>query len=121
MKEKLTVIMLTHKGFKEWVKNNYGDTVGYGLWNHSLKSDLILSIIQKWLRDVFNIHVNPIPNFKTKIGEYHLGIVFINDEGKIDTILIKDNTDDKFSKLSYFDTHEEALEKGLFEALKLIK
>ena len=76
------------------------------------------SLLQKWLREEHNISVNPIPNFKTKLNQYHLGIVFI-DKGVVDSTIIR--IDDAYKTIILFDSYEEALEKGLQEALKLIK
>ena len=76
------------------------------------------SLLQKWLREVYNISVNPIPNFKTNLNQYHLGIVFIN-KGVVDATIIK--SDAAYKTTVLFDSYEEALEKGLQEALKLIK
>ena len=63
-------------------------------------------LLQKWLRVEHNIHVYVVPNnTKRPEGNYEV-CVYSNNE-----------------KLYYhfgFDTYEEALEKGLFEALKLI-
>lgn len=76
------------------------------------------SLLQRWLREVHNIHVNCIPNFKTTWSQYHLGIVFKNNENKVDMIIIKEDTSTVINKL--FNTYEEALEVGLQEGLKLI-
>lgn len=67
------------------------------------------SLLQKWLREKHDIHVNPIPNFKTTWNQYHLGIVYKNKESKVDIEVIKDNKD--FNKL--FESYEEVLEVGL--------
>ncbi len=76
------------------------------------------SLLQKWLREEHNISVNPIPNFKTKVNQYHIGIVFIN-KGVVDSTIMR--IDDVYKTIVLFDSYEEALEKGLQEALKLIK
>lgn len=74
------------------------------------------SVLQKWLREKHNIHVNPISNFTTRFGDYNLEIIFIN-KNIIDSIVFREPEKLK----SFFDSYEEALEKGLQEALKLIK
>jgi len=64
--------------------------------------------LQKWLREVHELeviseHMEDTPKYKVKV--YH-----IRKEGKV-TLKFRVN----------FDSYEEALEKGLFVALKLIK
>lgn len=66
------------------------------------------SLLQKWLREKHNIHVNV---------SYDLTFTFkINGD-------LKGNPYIKYSEISDFwgRTYEEALEKGLQEALKMIK
>lgn len=75
------------------------------------------SLLQKWLRKKYNIHANPIPNFQTDWGQYHLGIVFKNNKSQVDMMILED--EDGRNKL--FDSYEQALEKGLIAALKLIE
>lgn len=66
------------------------------------------SLLQKWLREVHNIHVAPLPSYN-KFGQYTCEVVFkIGD--------IQDSI-----QLDYYDSYEEALEIGLQVALKLIK
>jgi hypothetical protein len=64
------------------------------------------SLLQKWLREVHNIDVWAVP-FKN-----------IDDKKVYDWV----SDEEIYSKTEIgYDTHEEALEKGLYEALKLIK
>lgn len=69
------------------------------------------SLLQKWLRDVHNIDVIPTISKSHKIKRYCFPkgdvIIYENDKS-FDTVY------------KYFDTYEEALEKGLQQALKLI-
>jgi len=77
-----------------------------------LKYDITLaptqSLLQKWLREVHNIHVIPIPyNISSKEIVYRNRIVYF-----------KDNMEqNKYIGLGIF---EQSLEVGLQEALKLI-
>lgn len=76
------------------------------------------SLLQKWLRDVHNIHcfadcVNGIGSRKGWF--FDAQIPFTNKHLFPHSILIDDNN----NTITY-DTYEEALEKGLQEALKMI-
>lgn len=59
------------------------------------------SLLQKWLREVHNLHVWCIPNNEPTIAKGYLS--FLNGKFILDS------------------SYEEALEAGLLEALKLIK
>jgi hypothetical protein len=63
------------------------------------------SLLQKWLRDIHNIHVEILYEYKKENSSYDLNVEF---EGI-----------SKFYK-SLYNTYEEALEIGLQEGLKLI-
>lgn len=79
----------------------------------SFNPRLIQSLLQKWLREVHNLHPVIIPYFGS---EY-------NDEGIEAWELrnIKDlKTEKTFPFQFRYDTYEEALEEALFEGLKLI-
>ncbi len=73
------------------------------------------SIMQKWLREVHNIHVNPIPYREStvpgnnEITGYYVGGIY-NKMGK-EIGYIGD---------SNFATYEDALERGLLKGLSLI-
>lgn len=106
---------------KGWVTNREGGMC-FGCKLDNIKyfesyTVISQSLLQKWFREKHKIFVNPIPNFKNNVGEHHLGIVFINKEEKVDTIILKN--DDKLNKI--FSNYEEALEEGLYQALKLIE
>jgi len=79
--------------------------------------------LQKWLRDNHNIDCQPICSYKKEDGrKYNLGIVYINENREVDTMLLKvPSLIDRFELLERFDSYEKALEKGLPEALRLIK
>lgn len=79
------------------------------------------SLLQKWLREKHAISINPIPNYKTKWNQYHIGIVFKNSKGEVDSIILKEMTKQNYEVNKLFDSYEQALEAGLQEALKLIK
>lgn len=95
-------------------------------WNNDTKysdyySRPTQSLLQKWLRDIHNIDVQPVCNYHYKLGkQYYLGIIFTNTDKKVDTIIIKET--DKFLDTinRHYNSYEEALEKGLQEALKVI-
>lgn len=70
------------------------------------------SLLQRWLREVHSIHVNPIPykNYPdNEITGYYCGEI-CNTHGE--SLYPGDDN---------YNTYEEALETGLYEALKLIK
>jgi len=73
------------------------------------------SLLQKWLRDVHNIHVfiGRRPNIK-KWDSHAYSLSLSGKE------YVKERTMEKFRQQPLFDTYEEALESGLQEALKLI-
>lgn len=82
------------------------------------------SLLQRWLREVHNIRVfvtfETIDNSETA---WIWNITKDNLEGKgrkKDTWDFYD-TYNSFSKMSWFNIYEQALEVGLFEALRLIK
>jgi len=111
-----TAKLAKEKGF-DLISNNPAVTahnVGkrVTLTGHNLPPQSVLS---RWLREKHNIHVNPISNFTARFGDYNLEIVSIN-KGVVNSIIFRE----KGRLKSFFDSHEEALEKGLQEALKLI-
>lgn len=93
------------KNFKiECAKGNYNPID----WNSSKFKDVCLSaptqsLLQKWLRDVHNIHiiVSPLKDKTFKV-EYSKDLNY-------------------WSKHDLFKTYEKALEKGLYQVLKLIE
>lgn len=70
------------------------------------------SLLQKWLREVHNIHfeIKPIFDVPDNLKPYHISILK-NPSGK----------GFEFKIVGTFDTYEETLEIGLQKALKLIK
>ena len=72
--------------------------------------------LQKWLRDEHRMDVQPICTYK-QFRFYHLGIIFINENNQVDTIILKD---EGMPTKELFNSYELALESGLTEALKLI-
>jgi hypothetical protein len=86
---------------------------------------VLQSSLQKWLREEHNIDISIIVNYSHyKDGEitgkktYRVGVIYIDDD-LIETFFIRPKDDD-FNFIE-FNTYEEALEEGLYEALKLIK
>lgn len=65
--------------------------------------------LQKWLMDTYDIYVNSYPY---QIPELYFGSDIIKFNGI---------TLDLLNQTLHDETYEQALEKGLFEALKLIK
>ncbi len=115
MKEQLitfeTAKLAKEKGFKEMVANHYTTELvmpkktilGASTNGEEDKvSAPTQSLLQKWLREEHNIHIESALTFGLRYSfKVYKGI----DVGM--------NTD--------VDTYEEALEKGLYEALKLIE
>lgn len=114
-----TAVLAKEKGFNE--KCNFFFNAG-SRWK--LQEDNILrqcdeediiecpsqSLLQKWLREVHNIHVNCYPWYSPQIKDIAYSYT-IGKKGEGTLI----NNDEEFK------TYEQALEKGLEEGLKLIK
>ncbi len=86
---------------------NFNDPEEQAMWNIQLSSAPTQSLLQKWLREVHNIHII----VKAKLVDrpqrlYTLEVYNYSIDLDIDDI---------------FDTYELALEEGLKKALKLIK
>lgn len=101
------------------------------------------SLLQKWLRDEYDIHIHTARENYFQISEYkyYYNVICRGKKsdilGSVDTFSnlmaecsqnVEGNylNDEKFFKLIFergyaFDSYEEALEDGLFEALKLIE
>lgn len=79
---------------------------------------------QKWLREKHNIHVNTVISYNSEGYIYFVSITkFYNDTLKIKWVQDKELMDLEKLGLSankIFNTYEQALEEGLYEALKLI-
>jgi hypothetical protein len=128
MKEQLisfeTAVLAKERGFNEPSKNwyNFSGLLIEGMSNtynpsNSKKfpsySVVSQSLLQKWLRDVHEIHVQPIfQGWADSHYSYHCKVHFI-----------KDGIWEYFLPTKSKDTliYEEALEIGLQQALKLIK
>ena len=69
------------------------------------------SLLQRWLREVHNIHfeIKPIFDVKDNLKPYHISVIK-NPSGK----------DFEYEIVGSLDTYEEALEIGLYQALLLI-
>ena len=74
------------------------------------------SYLQRWLREVHRMDIQPICTYK-QIRFYHLGIVFINDKNQVDTIILKD---EGMQTNELFNSYEEALDIGLEKGLDLL-
>ena len=109
MKEQLTDELERLIGFTAWVKKNYGYSVGGGLWKHSLQYELILAILQKWLREEHNMII------LITVSDHPKGKVFSFEINENYSRIVR-----SFNEGDWKETYEEALEKGLYEALKLI-
>lgn len=110
-----TAKLAKEKGFDELccysfeTENNFYETVK--LWRNSEDSTeyavCTQSLLQKWLREEHNIHVE---------------ISFIYDDETFCLILFHKKENIWFDpEIGYYHTYEEALEAGLKKALELIK
>lgn len=72
------------------------------------------ALLQKWLREVYNLHIQL--HYDPAINKWEYRIYVLNE-------YIYDTTNNKvfFNADLNFNTYEEALEQGLIEGLKLIK
>jgi len=115
-----TAKLAKEKGFKGVFSNkSYSPDGKKGDWVHdydfnarpsvgAYKNQITVctqTILQKWLRDEYNILVFPYLNIQEK--DYFYCSIFVKNSDRLQT--------------GDFDTYEEALENGLLEALKLIK
>ena len=74
------------------------------------------SLVQQWLREEHNLHVLPYIMTALQLKDYTFTIIRPREKGIMgcDELLTRENS------LIRFDRYEEALERGLQEALKLI-
>ena len=134
MKEQLvnfeTAKLAKEKGFDEEVRDSYHKVEGWlhdndypDTWNSlGAVSAPTQSLLQKWLRDTHSIEVQPMCCYHYQLRkQYHLGIMFINKENKVHTMIINETDKSLDTVNRYYSSYEEALEEGLYEALKLIK
>ena len=112
-KEKKFDLITRHSYNPQGTESTYNYLV-----NHPNCSDMFprppQSLLQKWLREEHKIHINVFPVFEFRVQgwTFKTASIFVNPEDK-SLPLLQDN--------GFFKTYEEALEAGLFEALKLIK
>ena len=126
MKEQLisfeTAKLAKYKGFNELVDSVYNivgvisnniNNKNQDWENNEIYSAPTQSLLQKWLREIKNIHIYIIPYFGT---EYDEGV-----QGW--ELLTLQHLDTEISKpiRIRFETYEEALEKGLQEVLQIIE
>lgn len=98
--------------FKVNANKENEDNFGYGLtWSAPTQS-----LLQKWLRDEHDLWVEVTINTYPRPNNICTSI-YLFKEGGVKEAIYPYQTDG----LSHSLTYEEALEKGLFEALKLIK
>lgn len=94
-----------HKLNGEYYEKNYHAGFGYSSNTEDTSiSAPTQSILQKWLREVYNIHIMIDPDLEN--NRYWFNIVTLNKSG------IQDD--------NFYLTYEEALESGLQRALNLI-
>ena len=106
MKEQL-IELANEKKFTPQRKYIFGRDMDYYLW---------MCELQKWLRDEYGIYATVIPD-----KSYDFGLLF--------NVVIKSDAEDYMydlilrhdGKIMDLKLHEQALEQGLINALKLIK
>ena len=133
MKEKLisfkTAKLAKEKGFDEGTNNGYGKDNEELHWteyiifhnrNNGMISASTQSLLQKWLRDEHDVYIQISEDFYGD-GINHLVQVLIYDanESKNDYFSIKSSG--QWGDNNEFKTYEDALEKGLQEALNRIE
>lgn len=77
------------------------------------------SLLAKWLRENYNKYIQCHPVYRDEKTQWEYVIFFLDDPLLSGT----DGFKNRMSLLNhsyYWDTYEEALEKGLYQALKLI-
>lgn len=127
MKEQLilfeTAKLAKEKGFKEWTFDYYDHEGLLRDANIYINCDDLeedhgkiiyrantQSLLQKWLRDKHNIHIDVNPSLNT----WSVCIYQIIAENLLRSV-------DRGRIITGFNSYEPALEEGIFEALKLIK
>ena len=124
MKEKIitfeTAKLAKEKGFNEICEYGYfdrDDEIILDISDHNNSDNLDISaptqaLLQKWLREKQNIH-NKIHSYNSDRVGY-----------EIYKMIIRDTCNDYFKHINdtkALNSYEEALEKGLIEALKIVK
>lgn len=84
-------------------------------WNKLTKPTQ--SLIHKWLRDKYDLHVIPYILSGLDLKDYSVEVIHPRPKGTMgcDSMLSRDNSMKRFKK------YEDALEFGLQESLKMIK
>jgi len=131
MKEELitfeTAKLAKEKGFDEVTDINYYEDYNYKLESnfnglkHSDGNNYFISaptqsLLQKWLRDKHNIHIQC--EVRVTYGEYKKSFVNLY---QMNVFTISGDMKNHTTFTGNYNTYEEALEAGLVEALKLIK
>lgn len=108
-------------GFWDWNSTNKSKRLisafneSYGEDFNEVFSAPTQSLLQRWLREKYNLEINVILDFQNiekKLGKYYDLGIFRYKENSRELLPL-------FSKYD-FENYEEALESGLFEALNLI-
>ena len=110
-----TAKLANEKGFFEWTQHRYNKK---GLFNESKSWSISAptqSLLQKWLREVHNLHIEILPFFQDSLFGYNV-CVYKTQRERIEYELNEINNPIHCD----YKTYEEALEEGLQEALKLI-
>lgn len=125
--EKKRFKVISRYGLDSSLYNKQGKHVyysNYGFMYSGLSDGYISaptqSLLQKWLREVHNIHINinRIYNFNKKPAIFKGYNIYIS--GKSSEDITYGEINNKLIR-KYYNNYEKALEDGLKEALKLIK
>lgn len=100
-----TAVLAIKVGIEKDIWIEYDEIQGTTDSFESIHHQITQSLLQRWLREEHNIHINCMFSNREDINGYFYGI-----------IESKESEDCKV-----YETYEEALEVGLQEALKLIK
>jgi len=100
------------------IQQEYKDWNNYKFKHiHEAYSAPTQSVLQRWLREIKNIHIQIMFDSSITVNKYYV-IIKIKDVTKTKNIyynfLMRDN------HISYFDTFEDALEAGLKQCLTLL-
>lgn len=133
-----TAAVAKHKGFNEpcqfwfpdWSTQTIYDSLDHGYSQFPERSELVKgygditlaptqSLLQKWLREFYKIHIEIELTDNTKYFHFSYIIITSNDRNYYDSEMIDEAKTHVNSEK--FSTYEEALEEGLYEALKLVK
>ncbi len=101
------LILFEISEFKEWIKNQFGYTIGNGIWEHSLPYICKLVLLQKWLREDKKLNI--------EIGMQYKTWWYSINKLPYDSL----SNEDDIKGGANFKMYEEALKEGLKETLKL--